>query len=56
MRRVQKELRCDLMFLRAFIVVFGESGGEFTSVSLPAEQLGVRQHMLQSAVVGYTEG
>lgn len=55
MRRMQK-LQCDLMFLRAFVVVFGESGGEFTSVSLPAEQLGVRQHMLQSAVVGYTEG
>lgn len=33
-----------------------EQGGEFTVMVLPAEQLGVRQDMLQSTVVGYAEG
>lgn len=38
-----------------FIIIFNWNS-EFTVVSLPAEELGVRQHMLQSAVVGYAEG
>lgn len=39
--------------LLIFISLFRQLGDD---VNLPAEELRVRQHMLQSAVVCYTEG